>query len=170
MFATNLEFAIPIYYCKENDCTSNLLSSFSLLIDSKVTLSYDLDNDKFKVTSTGVGKYVYGIQIAKAGFIPSDWIFVEMTILCLSSNTEVYVYDKKKKRFKKKKISEVDYDDELLCWDFDNGCFAVAKPIWIMKEKQTFKYNKLTFSDGNILETINQHRIFNVEKVCLHIQ
>ena len=164
VFATNSEFAIPIYYCKENDCTSNLLSSFSLLIDSKVTLSYDLDNDKFKVTSTGVGKYVYGIQIAKAGFIPSDWIFVEMTILCLSSNTEVYVYDKKKKRFKKKKISEVDYDDELLCWDFDNGCFAVAKPIWIMKEKQTFKYNKLTFSDGNILETINQHRIFNVEK------
>ena len=33
-----------------------------------------------------------------------------------------------------------------------------------MKEKQTFKFNRLTFSDGSILETINQHRIFNVEK------
>ena len=162
-FAVNSKFDIPLSFCQNNNCSKSLLSSFSLSIDNRFALSYDLNDGKFKVTAFS-GKYVYAIQIAKVGFIPSDWMFVEMTIMCLSSNTDVYAYDKKKKRFKKKKISEIDYDDELLCWDFDNGCFAVAKPIWIMKEKQTFKYNKLTFSDGNILETINQHRIFNVEK------
>lgn len=162
-FAVNSKFDIPLSFCQNNNCSKSLLSSFSLSIDNRFALSYDLNDGKFKVTAFS-GKYVYAIQIAKVGFIPSDWMFVEITIMCLSLNTDVYVYDRRKKKFKKKKISEVDYDDELLCWDFDNGCFAVAKPIWIMKEKQTFKYNKLTFSDGSILETINQHRIFNVEK------
>ena len=115
-------------------------------------------------TSYDIRPKVILFQFREFGKAPTEWLITGISECCLSVNTDVYLYDKKKKRFKKKKISEIDYDDELLCWDFDNGCFAVAKPIWIMKEKQTFKYNKLTFSDGNILETINQHRIFNVEK------
>lgn len=49
-------------------------------------------------------------------------------------------------------------------WDFDNGNFTFAKPLWIKKTESTESYNLLKFSDGSILETINQHRIFNVEK------
>lgn len=63
-----------------------------------------------------------------------------------------------------KPIQDVTYEDDLLVWDFDNGCFASAKPIWIQQERKAVEYNHLVFSDGSVLNTVNQHRIFNVEK------
>ena len=104
------------------------------------------------------------IQFIEEGKTPSDWYKIFLCSSCLSENTEVYVYDKKKKKFKKKKIGDIDFDDEILCWDFDKSEFAIAKPIWIKKREQSNNYNLLKFSDGSTLETINQHRIFNVEK------
>ena len=62
-----------------------------------------------------------------------------------------------------KPIEYITYDDDILVWDFDKGEFASAKPLWIQKRKKASQYNKLTFSDGSVLCTINQHRIFNVE-------
>lgn len=67
----------------------------------------------------------------------------------------------------KKPIEEITYDDNLLVWDFFNGCFTSAKPRWI-KIKQTAEvYNKLTFDNGATLglvgegDTQGYHRIFN---------
>ena len=62
-----------------------------------------------------------------------------------------------------KPIEDITYADELLVWDFDEGRFAKANPLWIKKAETTDKYNLLTFSDGSTLKTINQHRIFNKE-------
>lgn len=64
----------------------------------------------------------------------------------------------------KKKIEDLTYEDNLLVWDFDNACMASAKPLWLKKEQKAERYNLLKFSDGNILKTINQHRILNIEK------
>lgn len=64
----------------------------------------------------------------------------------------------------KKKVEELNYEDDLLVWDFDNGCMASAKPLWLQKEQKADRYNLFKFSDGNILKTVNQHRIFNAEK------
>lgn len=65
-----------------------------------------------------------------------------------------------------KPIEEVTYDDELLVWDFDNGCNSSAKPIWIMKPAVTNCYYLNTYSDGKILKTVGQtgtaHRHFCV--------
>lgn len=63
-----------------------------------------------------------------------------------------------------KPVQYIQYIDELLVWDFDNACLTSAKPLWIMKERKATKYNHLVFSDGGTLDTVNQHRIFNVEK------
>lgn len=177
--SVNLNYVIRINEIKfvytdvmeNNYCTnSNLCTSFNLselnVSHTSPTYTFSYKNSKLTIENpvNNENIIVYALQLVEPGKIPSGWKLFGTHICCLSSNTEVYVYDKKKKKFKKKKISDIDYDDELLCWDFDNGCFAKEKPIWIMKEKQTFKYNKLTFSDGSVLETINQHRIFNVEK------
>jgi hypothetical protein len=62
-----------------------------------------------------------------------------------------------------KMIENIAYDDELIVWDFDNGCFATAKPLWIKRSQKSDVYNKLTFSDGTILCTVSRHRIFNKE-------
>lgn len=63
-----------------------------------------------------------------------------------------------------KPVQDIQYIDELLVWDFDNACLTSAKPLWIMKEHKATKYNHLVFSDGSTLDTVNQHRIFNLEK------
>ena len=63
-----------------------------------------------------------------------------------------------------KPIQDITYENELLVWDFDKGEFTSAKPIWIQQERKAIEYNHIVFSDGSELNTINQHRIFNVEK------
>ena len=63
-----------------------------------------------------------------------------------------------------KNVEDITYDDELLVWDFDKGKFTSAKPIWILKPQKAPAYNKLVFSDGSELRTVNQHRIFNAEE------
>lgn len=53
-------------------------------------------------------------------------------------------------------------------WDFDNGCFATAKPSWISKPQLYPYYYKITLEDGTRLDLIGSdgdcHRLFNVEK------
>lgn len=82
--------------------------------------------------------------------------------MCLIAGTLITLTDGTKKP-----IEEITYDDDLLVWDFFNGCFASAKPRWI-KVKQTAKvYNKLTFDNGTTLGLVGEggtqgyHRIFN---------
>ena len=58
-------------------------------------------------------------------------------------------------------VEDIDYNDNLKVWDFDNACFASANPLYIKKKEHTNKVNVLKFSDGSELRTINQHRIFN---------
>lgn len=62
-----------------------------------------------------------------------------------------------------KPIEDIDYNDSILVWNFDEGKYDNALPAWIKVEQTTDSYNLLTFSDGSQLKTINQHRIFNNE-------
>lgn len=62
-----------------------------------------------------------------------------------------------------KKIEDVGYSDVLRVWNFDEGKFDAARPLWIKRMEVTNQYNLLEFSDGSFLKTIDQHRIFNKE-------
>ena len=93
---------------------------------------------------------------------------VSLYASCLPAGTMVTVEieeedekGKKKKRRKRKKIEDLDYDDDLVVWDFDKGCITTAKPLWLMKKQVAEEYNLLKFDDGTELRTIRQHRIFN---------
>jgi hypothetical protein len=86
---------------------------------------------------------------------------------CLIAGTLITLTDGSKKP-----IEDITYDDNLLVWDFFNGCFASAKPRWI-KVKQTAEvYNKLTFDNGTTLGLVGEggtkgyHRIFNKQACC----
>jgi len=61
----------------------------------------------------------------------------------------------------KKAIEHITYSDTLLAWDFDQGKFTTAKPLWIKQGETGGAHNRLTFSDGTVLRTFDQHRIFN---------
>ena len=66
-----------------------------------------------------------------------------------------------------KKVEDITYNDELLVWDFFNGCFASAKPCWIKVKQTSPVYNKLIFSNGSTLGLVGEggtqgyHRIYN---------
>lgn len=64
-------------------------------------------------------------------------------------------------------IEDVDYDTELLVWNFDEGKYDSAKPLWIKKTETTTWYYKLKFSNGLELKVTGTypeaHSLFSVE-------
>lgn len=85
--------------------------------------------------------------------------FKNVFIYCLAEGTDITLAD-----MSRKNIEDITYDNELLVWDFDNGCFAKAKPLWIKKTQVAEEYNLVKFDDGTELKTVIDHRIFNMEK------
>lgn len=92
---------------------------------------------------------------------------IGFSFMCLIAGTLITLADGSKKP-----VEDITYDDNLLVWDFFNGCFASAKPHWI-KVKQTAEvYNKLTFDSGTTLGLVGEggthgyHRIFNKQACC----
>lgn len=92
---------------------------------------------------------------------------IYFNISCLIAGTLITLADGSTKP-----VEDITYDDDLLVWDFFNGCFASAKPRWI-KIKQTAEvYNKLTFDNGATLGLVGEggtqgyHRIFNKQACC----
>ena len=82
---------------------------------------------------------------------------------CLDGETEVYVYDKKKKKRLKKKLKDITYDDLILVWDFNKGEYVYANALWIQKPVVANRSITLTFSDNTTLKVVGDHRIFNLE-------
>ena len=77
---------------------------------------------------------------------------------CLCAGTQIALADGTCKN-----VEDIDYSDNLKVWDFDNGQFASANPLFIKIEQTADKYNLLKFDDGSELKTVHQHRIFNVQ-------
>jgi hypothetical protein len=69
----------------------------------------------------------------------------------------------------KKNIEDISYEDSLLVWNFDEGRFDSANPLWIMSPVFT-QYVNILFSDGSKLGISGHlnhdggHRIFNLDK------
>lgn len=87
---------------------------------------------------------------------------VPQYIPCLITGTQISLTNGTTKN-----IEDIDYNDDLLVWNFDEGKFDSAKPVWVAVAKTTNSHNILKFSDGTELKTVIPnlgHRIFNVEK------
>ena len=81
--------------------------------------------------------------------------------LCLAAGTSIALSDGTYKL-----IEDIVYEDALLVWDFDQGCFAESRPLWIMQSTTAKAFNVLVFSDDSYLYTVGQHRIFNKQAGC----
>jgi len=83
---------------------------------------------------------------------------------CFVKGTKITMFDRTKKN-----IEDISYEDNLLVWNFDDGQFDSAKPLWIMEMVKTPSVNIL-FSDGSKLGISGHlqhdggHRIFNLDK------
>ena len=78
--------------------------------------------------------------------------------ICLVENTQITLFDGSKKY-----IQDITYNDLLLVWDFDNGKFSSARPLWIKTPEITTQYSLVIFDNGTELKIVNEHRIFNKE-------
>lgn len=81
--------------------------------------------------------------------------------LCLGEDTVVTT------SYGTKLIQDIDYDDELLVWNFDEGCYTYAKPVWIMQPFTNQQYCQAKFDNGSEIITIADgkgHSIFNFDK------
>lgn len=81
---------------------------------------------------------------------------------CFIKDTNIILANKTNK-----KIQDITYDDELLVWNFDEGKYDSAKPLWIKKTETTTWYYKLTFSDGTVLNVTGDypkaHSLYSVD-------
>jgi hypothetical protein len=91
-----------------------------------------------------------------AGVAYSPTVLTWTPTICLAEGTLITLADGSTKT-----IEAISMSDLIKVWDFDNGAVASATPLWIKRRESTIQYNAIEFSDGTILKTIGQHRIFN---------
>lgn len=65
-----------------------------------------------------------------------------------------------------KKIEDITFNDDLLVWNFYEGKFDSAKPLWISKERTAPLYNLCRFKNGSEIGFVGElnkgfHRIYN---------
>lgn len=64
-----------------------------------------------------------------------------------------------------KLVQDITYEDELLCWNFDEGHLDYAKPIFIKQEQTTDSYWHVTDEDGKEINLVGSngksHRLYN---------
>lgn len=88
--------------------------------------------------------------------LPSYTCIIEGTLITLADYT-------------KKPIEDITYDDDLLVWNFYEGKFDSAKPVWITKPRLAPEYNLCKFSNGTEIGFVGNggnegyHRIYNDE-------
>lgn len=98
----------------------------------------------YKVTGNGTISNMYAAPC-----------FVEGTLITLADGTQ-------------KKVEDINYGDEVLCYDFNEGKQTTAPIEFVMKKMQSNFYYKVTLSDGTILKLVGangkSHRLYNVTK------
>lgn len=86
-------------------------------------------------------------------------ILTGTVIPCLASDTLITLANGKKKQ-----IIDITYNDELLVWNFDEGKFGSAKPLWMLTPFTINNHELIKFSDGRSLKVVADergHRIYN---------
>ena len=140
------------YKCSLN--STNFGYRFEVLKNGEVSVYHDDDDYE---TNNGISGNPYCVvdvnRIAKCP-----------TSSCLSGDTLIDVYDKKKKRKYRKKLRDITPDDLILCWDFNTSSFAYVEPLWIKKLEIEKRYYLLEFSDGSSLEIVGDHKVFDVDR------
>lgn len=151
------EWLVPLYQAVGSTTINQILIKTRGYADYATKMPTTVINASLIEGNPNSKNLVYKITDTKKPVEITGFVFS-----CLIAGTLITLADGTKKP-----IEDITYDDELLVWDFFNGCFASAKPRWI-KIKQTAEvYNKLTFDNSTTLGLVGEggtqgyHRIFN---------
>ena len=91
-----------------------------------------------------------------------DFFKVQGGGMCLLKDTKITLSDNSIKL-----IQDITYNDELLVWNFDEGKYDVAKPLWIKKKEISNNYYKVILDNGNTIGLVGSngrcHRLFDYD-------
>ena len=103
-------------------------------------------------------RYHFLYRVAGNGTISNMYAqpcFVEGTLITLADGTQ-------------KKVEDINYGDEVLCYDFNEGKQTTAPIEFVMKKMQSNFYYKVSLNDGTELKLVGSngksHRLYNVTK------
>ena len=140
-----------------NDGTATLGSIMLVELYAGTAVGY---TDKLTYIAILCGKKIADItdfaNIQYNQLIPKYQCIIEGTLITLADYT-------------KKPIEDITYDDDLLVWNFYEGKFDSAKPVWITKPRLVHEYNLCKFSNGVDVGFVGNggnegyHRIYNDE-------
>ncbi len=126
--------------------------------DAYVSFSIECGEDKMLYGATLEGT-VFARLDTFASVTKANVYIGEEYRPCFAPDTPITLADGTEKA-----VQDVKYEDELLVWDFDNGCYSQAKPLWIKRVDISTFYHHLTFEDGSVLDLIGPrdraHRLF----------
>lgn len=91
-----------------------------------------------------------------------DFFSVQTAMACLLKGTKITLSDNSYKN-----VQDITYNDELLVWNFDEGTYDKAKPLWIKKTQISSFYYECKLDNGTILNLVGSngkcHRLFCIE-------
>lgn len=138
----------------------------------RLTLSFPDDNNfegqlklTFETNANSQGEYdtpssINIIALGKDGQVDNNTILIPYVYWpCYLKNTLITLANNQTK-----KVQDITYQDDLLVWDFNNGCYASAKPLWIKQSQIATQYYHCVFEDNSTLDLVggrgHAHRIF----------
>lgn len=100
------------------------------------------------------------IAFDKLGNYDFDFFSIQTGNACILKDTKITLFNNSTKL-----IQDINYNDELLVWNFDKGEYDKAKPLWIKKSQLTSYYFKCVFDDNTELNLTGpkSHRLFNCD-------
>ena len=123
-----------------------------------------------KNASTTVGqctKYAEGIATVQYADLPEfSWSSFQDGKVeeaddpgCVTGDTLITLADGSQKR-----IDQLTYQDELLVWDFYNGCYTTSVPSVLFNHGDgVYNVVNLNFSDGTSVGVIDEHEFFDID-------
>ena len=138
--------------------SGGIIAKYDLYLDENGNLVLADNTDWVPSTTSWDANFSIKITYANMEVKVYEINFNDAYVYCLAEGTLITLADRTQKA-----IEDITYDDKLLVWDFDNGCFAEAKPLWIKKKQVAEEYNLVKFDNGVELKTVADHRIFNME-------
>ena len=107
------------------------------------------------------GEYNYNTN---SGAVSIDNVTGDIQITGTASGNNVCLIEGTKVKLangEEKNIEDIDYDDLLLVWSYEEGRVVEEYPLWIEKGKKANEYTKITFSDSSTINIYYDHAFFS---------
>lgn len=124
-------------------------------------IAYNIEGGRYDFS--GTPKLFYFIAVDNNYNYDIDYFYIQTAkVVCYAKDTDISLCNGLTK-----KVQDINYNDELLVWNFDEGKFDKAKPLWIKKEEKTNNYYKVTLDNGITINLVGSngkcHRLFNYD-------